>query len=64
MKDVIEMHRFMLQELEKLTDEYLSLSSIERESLDPKTVTIAAQVIVGARFELEFQKSSEAPASS
>jgi len=57
--DVIDYHKFMLQELEHLIDEYENLPSGSREGLDPKTVTIAAQVIVGARFESEFQISSE-----
>jgi len=57
-KEVIDYHKFMLQELEHLIDEYENLPA-GREGLDPKTVTIAAQVIVGARFESEFQVSSE-----
>eukprot|EP00434_Breviolum_minutum_P029558 symbB.v1.2.026135.t1/scaffold2589.1/size75518/2 len=45
--DVIDYHKFMLQELEHLIDEYENLPSGSRE------------VIVGARFESEFQISSE-----
>ncbi|CAK9100472.1 Hypothetical protein SCF082_LOCUS47015 [Durusdinium trenchii] len=58
-KDVIEYHKFMLQELTTLIDEYENLPPGERQALDPKTVTIAAQVVVGARFEQEHQVSSE-----
>mmetsp|Transcript_84698 Transcript_84698/g.203060 ORF Transcript_84698/g.203060 Transcript_84698/m.203060 type:complete len:252 (+) Transcript_84698:71-826(+) len=56
-KDVIDVHKFMLQELEALIEEYNRLP--DTKDLDARTVTIAAQAIVGARFEEEFNITSE-----
>mmetsp|Transcript_121303 Transcript_121303/g.220641 ORF Transcript_121303/g.220641 Transcript_121303/m.220641 type:complete len:255 (+) Transcript_121303:123-887(+) len=54
---IIEVHTFMLKELEKLVDEFSSKPN--KDSYDLKTVTIAAQAIVGSKVEEEFKITSE-----
>lgn len=56
-KVVIEVHRFMVQELESLVDKYKGMHN--KSDLDIKTVTIAAQAIVGAKIEKKFDLTSE-----
>lgn len=54
---IIEVHTFMLKELEKLVDEFSSKPN--KDSYDLKTVTIAAQAIVGSKVEEQFKITSE-----
>jgi len=56
-KVVIDVHAFMLQELEKLVDSYQGMQ--KNRDLDMKTVTIVAQAIVGAKVEQKFDITSE-----
>jgi len=56
-RKVIDVHNFMLQELEKLVDDYQKAPG--REGYDMKTVTIAAQAIVGSQIEAKFGITSE-----
>lgn len=52
--EIIKVHEYMLQELEVLV---ASLKS--RQDTDLKTMTIAAQAVVGAKMEQKFGYSSE-----
>lgn len=56
-KVIIEVHTFMLQELETLVDKYQGMQ--KTRDLDMKTVTIVAQAIVGAKMEQKFGITSE-----
>jgi hypothetical protein len=56
-KQIIEVHTFMLQELDKLVGHFQTLPN--KESFDMKTVTIAAQAIVGSKIEQSFGITSE-----
>ncbi|CAE7265268.1 unnamed protein product, partial [Symbiodinium pilosum] len=56
-KDIIDIHTFMLQELQQLIKEYTDSES--KEAFDTKTVTIAAQAIIGSKFETQFSLTSE-----
>mmetsp|Transcript_56075 Transcript_56075/g.100778 ORF Transcript_56075/g.100778 Transcript_56075/m.100778 type:complete len:89 (+) Transcript_56075:50-316(+) len=47
----------MLQELHLLVKE--SSSAATKEAFDTKTVTIAAQAIIGSKFETQFNLTSE-----
>lgn len=56
-KKIIEVHTFMLAELEKLVQYFQQLPN--KDSYDLKTVTIAAQAIVGFKIEEKFSITSE-----
>lgn len=56
-KKIIDVHNFMLEELDKLVHDFQSLPN--RDSYDMKTVTIAAQAIVGSKIESKFGITSE-----
>jgi len=56
-KNIIDVHTFMLQELEKLQKYFGGIR--DRSSYDLKTVTIAAQALVGAKVEEKFSITSE-----
>lgn len=56
-KRVIEVHAFMLEELEKLVQHFASIK--DKNSYDLKTVTLAAQAVVGAKVEEKFNLTSE-----
>eukprot|EP00441_Pelagodinium_beii_P036344 CAMPEP_0197642878 /NCGR_PEP_ID=MMETSP1338-20131121/16400_1 /TAXON_ID=43686 ORGANISM="Pelagodinium beii, Strain RCC1491" /NCGR_SAMPLE_ID=MMETSP1338 /ASSEMBLY_ACC=CAM_ASM_000754 /LENGTH=251 /DNA_ID=CAMNT_0043216065 /DNA_START=49 /DNA_END=804 /DNA_ORIENTATION=- len=56
-RKVIEVHNFMLQELEKLVEDFQKVPG--KEGYDMKTVTIAAQAIVGSKIEAKFGLTSE-----
>lgn len=60
-KEIIAVHKFMLEELEKLVKIYQDLQNkpIGGQELDMKTVTIVAQAIVGAKMEEKFTIASE-----
>mmetsp|Transcript_98345 Transcript_98345/g.228038 ORF Transcript_98345/g.228038 Transcript_98345/m.228038 type:complete len:254 (-) Transcript_98345:167-928(-) len=53
----VEVHAFMLQELEKLLQYFHTIK--DKESYDVKTVTLAAQAVVGAKVEEKYNLSSE-----
>lgn len=55
-KKIIEVHQFMKDELSSLVDK---VQSMNRKDLDMKTVTIAAQAIVGSKMEEKFSITSE-----
>lgn len=54
---IIEVHTFMHEELSKLVDHVQALP--QKDDLDMKTVTIAAQAIVGSKMEEKFSITSE-----
>eukprot|EP00820_Chromera_velia_P014948 Cvel_25030.t1-p1 / transcript=Cvel_25030.t1 / gene=Cvel_25030 / organism=Chromera_velia_CCMP2878 / gene_product=hypothetical protein / transcript_product=hypothetical protein / location=Cvel_scaffold2777:16873-23770(+) / protein_length=328 / sequence_SO=supercontig / SO=protein_coding / is_pseudo=false len=57
---IVEVHKFMLEELRKLVTDFKNDRQKKRGSqYDMKTVTIAAQAIVGAKVEEKFQLSTE-----
>eukprot|EP00933_Yihiella_yeosuensis_P074853 TRINITY_DN83928_c0_g1_i1.p1 TRINITY_DN83928_c0_g1~~TRINITY_DN83928_c0_g1_i1.p1 ORF type:complete len:249 (+),score=69.66 TRINITY_DN83928_c0_g1_i1:92-838(+) len=56
-KKVIEVHQFMLEELDKLCNDFANTPG--REGYDSRTVTIAAQAIVGSKIEAKFSLTSE-----
>lgn len=56
-KVVIDVHAFMLKELENVVDNYQAMQ--KNRDLDTKTVTIVAQVIVSAKVEQKFDITSE-----
>jgi len=53
----VEVHAFMLQELEMLLQQFQTIHT--KEALDPKSVTVAAQVILGAKVEEKFSLCPE-----
>jgi len=56
-KKILEVHNFMYEALETLVKDYEALPN--KESYDPKTVTVAAQAVVGAKIEAKFGFTSE-----
>lgn len=52
-----EVHLFMLRQLEKLNDQFQALPN--RKDYDMKTVTIAAQAIMGSKIEQTYKITSE-----
>jgi len=56
-KQIIEIHKFMLQELESLANS--SDLASKKSQLDVKTVTIVAQAKIGAKMEEKFNVASE-----
>lgn len=56
-RTVIDVHTFMLEELEKLVKYFSTIKN--KESYDMKTVTLAAQAVVGAKVEEKFGLTSE-----
>lgn len=56
-KKIIDVHKFMLQELGNLVEDFQKLANKDR--FDMKTVTIAAQAIVGSKIEAKFGITSE-----
>ncbi|CEM32678.1 unnamed protein product [Vitrella brassicaformis CCMP3155] len=57
-KDVIiKVHQFMLQELRSIVEQFQKLGN--KSSYDMRTVTIAAQALVGAKVEEKFNLTSE-----
>merc|ERR1712113_1045852 len=56
-KQIIDVHAFMLEELEKVVKYFNSLSN--KDSFDMKTVTIAAQALVGSKIEERYRITSE-----
>lgn len=58
-KEIIAVHKFMLEELEKLVKVYQDVQKEGLAELDMKTVTIVAQAMVGAKMEEKFNFASE-----
>lgn len=56
-KEVVEVHEFMLQEVQQLVEEKNKLPSDKK--YDSRSLTIAAQAIVGAQVELKFNLTSD-----
>lgn len=56
-KQIVDVHNFMLKELRALVEGIQQLPN--RDALDMKTVTIAAQALVGAKIEKTFGTTSE-----
>lgn len=56
-KKIIDVHTFMLEELDKLVSDFQGLPN--KDTYDMKTVTIAAQAIVGSKIEAKFGITSE-----
>mmetsp|Transcript_110653 Transcript_110653/g.219962 ORF Transcript_110653/g.219962 Transcript_110653/m.219962 type:complete len:259 (+) Transcript_110653:57-833(+) len=54
---IVEVHAFMLQELEMLLQQFHTIQT--KEALDPKSVTVAAQAIIGAKVEEKFGLTPE-----
>lgn len=54
---IIDVHKFLLQELNAIMDDFQSLP--DQDSYDLKTVTIAAQAIAGSKIEAKFGITSE-----
>lgn len=54
---VVEVHKYMLEELEKSVKKFTELP--KKESFDLKTVTLAVQAVVGAHVEEKFSLTSE-----
>jgi len=57
LNNIIEVHKFMLKELDKLVQNFQTMPN--KESYDMKTVTIAAQACVGSKVEGTFGITSE-----
>lgn len=57
MRRVVEVHEAMLEELRKLV--LLVSSTRDKERLNPKTVTLAAQAVVSAKVEEKFNLTSD-----
>jgi len=56
-KTIIEVHNFMLEELNNLVKDFNTLPN--KDSYDMKMVTVAAQAIVGSKIESKFNITSE-----
>lgn len=56
-KKILDVHQFMLEELERLVDYFEHVPN--KNTYDLKTVTIAAQAIVGSKVEAKFGITSE-----
>lgn len=54
-KTLVDIHKYMLQELQAL----VKALSEDKQSYEPKMVTLAAQAIVGAKVEKKYQLTSE-----
>jgi len=54
---IIDVHKFMLEQLEKLNSDFQALPN--KATYDMKTVTITAQAIVGSTIEQQFGITSE-----
>jgi len=54
---ILDVHQFMLEELDKLVKYFQDVSN--KGSYDMKTVTIAAQAIIGSKVEQKFGVTSE-----
>jgi hypothetical protein len=57
-KELIDVHQYMLDQLKGIVSEIKSKKSIA--TLDPRTMTVTAQVLVGARVENQFKIGSPA----
>eukprot|EP00746_Dinoflagellata_sp_MGD_P107024 gnl/MRDRNA2_/MRDRNA2_44955_c0_seq1.p1 gnl/MRDRNA2_/MRDRNA2_44955_c0~~gnl/MRDRNA2_/MRDRNA2_44955_c0_seq1.p1 ORF type:complete len:249 (+),score=76.40 gnl/MRDRNA2_/MRDRNA2_44955_c0_seq1:51-797(+) len=55
--NIIDMHKYMAEELTKLTNYFLQLSS--KDSYDRKAVATTAQVLIAAKVEQKFGCSAE-----
>lgn len=53
----VEVHSYMLQELQKLLQHFHTVKN--KESYDVKTVTFAAQAVIGAKVEEKYGLTSE-----
>ncbi|EER19745.1 conserved hypothetical protein [Perkinsus marinus ATCC 50983] len=58
-KQIISIHEFMLQQLDRIVTEFSAIPESVRAKFDMKTVTIAAQAIVGSAVEKKFSVSSD-----
>ncbi|EER15393.1 conserved hypothetical protein [Perkinsus marinus ATCC 50983] len=58
-KQIISIHEFMLQQLDRIVTEFSAMPESVRAKFDMKTVTIAAQAIVGSAVENKFSVSSD-----
>merc|ERR1712194_456981 len=56
-RQIIDVHTFMLEELESVVKYFQNVPN--KESYDLKTVTIAAQAMVGYKIEEKFSIASE-----
>jgi len=56
-KTIVQIHEFMLAELKKLVEEVQKHP--DRSSLDARTLTMAAQVFIGAKVESKFGLTSD-----
>ena len=60
-KELIDVHQYMLDQLKGISDELKSKKhSAASASFDPRTLTVTAQVLVGARVENKFKVGSPA----
>jgi hypothetical protein len=55
--DIIQVHEFMVKELQQIVEEYEKLEN--KDSYAKKTLTIAAQAIVAARVQKTYNYTSE-----
>merc|ERR1719343_1890391 len=56
-KKILDVHMFMLDELERLVKKFQDVQ--DKDQYDMKTVTIAAQAIIGSKVEQAFGITSE-----
>ena len=54
---LVEVHGFMLEELQKLVKDFQKMPN--KSTFDIKTVTIAAQAIVGAKMQKQYKISTD-----
>ena len=60
-KELIDIHQYMLDQLRSITEEVKTGSNKSLGSVfDPRTLTVTAQVLVGAKVEKEFKVGSPA----
>lgn len=56
-QQLVEVHRFMLAELQTLVQKFTSMP--DKSTYDVKTVTIAAQAMVGAKMQKQYNLSTD-----
>jgi hypothetical protein len=57
LNEIVSVHEYMQQELQKIVEEYKAWAS--RDQYDKKTLTISAQALVAARVQKKYKYSSE-----
>jgi hypothetical protein len=58
-KELVDIHQYMLEEIQRVTGE-VKKSKTDKFTSDARTLTVTAQVLVGAKVEQKFKVASQA----